>query len=77
LGCLALLILAARVSGGPVVAIFALLDRVAADQLVEQAVLRIDQRQLRFVELLEELLPADLDQAAVMRIGIVRGTSGG
>jgi hypothetical protein len=43
-----------------VVTLLALLRRVAADNLREQAVLVVEQRQLPLVELLEELVPADL-----------------
>src|SRR5919206_335319 len=61
-----------RSAGRAVIALLALLDRVAADDLGEHAVTLIEQSELALLEFAEELVPGDLDQAVVLRLGIVR-----
>src|SRR4051812_28804879 len=55
-----------------VVAVLPLLGRVAADDLREQALLVVEQRQLALLELLEELVPGDLGQRVVLGLRVVR-----
>src|SRR4051794_12277822 len=54
------------------IAVLALLRGVAANQLVEQALLVIHQGQFAFIELLEELVPAYLFEIVVVRVGALR-----
>src|SRR5688500_4245973 len=54
------------VARGAVLAVGTSLGGVAADDLVEHAVLIVEQRELALLELLEELVPGDLDQAVVL-----------
>src|SRR5205085_7407036 len=44
----------------------ATLDRVASDDLAEQAVFLVEQRELAVLELPEELVPGDLDELVVL-----------
>src|SRR3546814_19493247 len=58
--------------GGVVFALAPLLDRIAADDLAEQALLLVEQRQFPLLELLEELVPGNLHQRVVLRLRGVR-----
>src|SRR3546814_3774259 len=58
--------------GGVVFALAPLLDRIAADDLAEQALLLVEQRQFPLLELLEELVPGNLHQRVVLRSRGVR-----
>src|SRR5690606_9233944 len=60
------------VAGSAVLAPLAALGGVPADDLVEHALLVVEQREVALVELLEELVPGDLDQALVLRLLRVR-----
>src|SRR5690348_9861456 len=55
-----------------VLAVLAPLERVPPDDLAEPAVFFIEQGQLAFLELPEELVPGDLDQTAVFGLRSVR-----
>ena len=52
-------------------AVLTFLHGVSADQLIEKAMLVINQRETALLELIEEFVPADLLQIVVLRAWVV------